>query len=86
VLDTVAATIRERNQVLRQVKTLTAEGRLSAYILTALPIVLAVALRLINPDYFELLTFGPGLVISGVAAALLVVGALWFRKLCQLVY
>jgi tight adherence protein B len=86
VLDTVAATIRERNQVMRQVRTLTAEGRLSAYILTALPIVLAVALRLINPDYFHLLTFGPGLVISAVAVALLAIGALWFRKLCQLTY
>jgi tight adherence protein B len=86
VLDTVAATIRERNQVIRQVRTLTAEGRLSAYILTALPIVLAFALRLINPGYFELLTFGPGLWISVTAVALLVVGGLWFRKLCQLVY
>ena len=82
----MAATIRERNQVMRQVRTLTAEGRLSAYILTALPVVLAVALRLINPGYFHLLTFGPGLVISGVAVALLAVGALWFRKLCQLTY
>jgi tight adherence protein B len=86
VLDTVAATIRERNQVMRQVKTLTAEGRLSAYILTALPVVLAVALRLINPGYFELLTHGVGLAISATAAGLLVVGALWFRKLCQLDY
>lgn len=86
VLDTVAGTIRERNQVMRQVKTLTAEGRLSAYILLALPVVLAGALRLINPGYFELLTFGPGLVLSGVAVVMLVLGALWFRKLCQLVY
>ena len=59
VLDTVAETIRERNQVMRQVKSLTAEGRLSAYILLALPIVLAGALRLINPTYFVLLTSGP---------------------------
>ncbi|HUP75250.1 MAG TPA: VWA domain-containing protein [Acidimicrobiales bacterium] len=86
VLDTVAATIRERNQTMRQVKTLTAEGRLSAYILTALPIVLAAALRVVNPSYFKLLTFGPGLYISGVAIALLVVGAVWFRKQCQLDY
>ncbi len=86
VLDTVAETIRERNQVMRQVKTLTAEGRLSAYILLALPIVLAGALRLINPGYFELLTFGPGLILSGAAVVMLVLGALWFRKLVQFVY
>ena len=86
VLDTVGTTIRERNQVMRHVKTLTAEGRLSAYILTALPVVLAGALRLTNPRYFRLLTFGPGLYISAAAIAMLVVGALWFRKLCQLDY
>ena len=79
-------TIRERNQVMRQVKSLTAEGRLSAYILLALPIVLAGALRLINPTYFVLLTSGPGLFLAGAAVVMLVVGALWFRKLCKLEY
>jgi tight adherence protein B len=86
VLDTVASTIRERNQVMRQVKTLTAEGRLSAYILLALPVVLAGALRLINPDYFVLFTSGPGLLLAGFAVAMLAGGALWFHKLCQLEY
>ena len=86
VLDTVAGTIRERNQVLRQVKTLTAEGRLSAYILLALPVLLAAALRLINPSYFVLLTSGPGLLLAGVSVVMLGIGALWFRKLCKLEY
>jgi tight adherence protein B len=86
VLDTVAGTIRERNQVLRQVKSLTAEGRLSAYILLALPVVLAGALRLINPTYFVLLTSGPGLVLSGASVVMLALGALWFHKLCKLEY
>jgi tight adherence protein B len=86
VLDTVGTTIRERNQVMRHVRTLTAEGRLSAYILIGLPLLLALALRLINPEYFELLTYGPGLVMSGVGALMLVAGAFWFRKLCRLDY
>jgi tight adherence protein B len=86
VLDNVAATIRERDQVLRQVKTLTAEGRLSAYVLIALPVALAGVMWLINPGYVGLLTSGVGLLLSGAAVVLLVVGALWFRKLCQLEY
>jgi tight adherence protein B len=86
VLDNVAATIRERDQVLRQVKTLTAEGRLSAYVLIALPVALAGIMWLINPGYVGLLTSGVGLLLSGAAVVLLVVGALWFRKLCQLEY
>ena len=83
ILDTVAGTIRERNQLLRQVSALTAEGRLSAYILIALPFVLAALLRVINPEYFSLLTHGPGLYLSGLGVVMLTVGSLWFRKLCR---
>jgi tight adherence protein B len=86
VLDNVAATIRERDQVMRQVKTLTAEGRLSAYILIAMPVVLVGAMRLMNPDYLNLLGSGVGLLMSGVGVVMLILGALWFRKLCQLEY
>ena len=86
VLDTVSSTIRERNQVLRQVKALTAEGRFSAYVLLALPFVLAGAMHLLNPDYMHLLTFGIGLVMTAVAGIMLFIGALWFRALCKLEY
>lgn len=83
ILDTVGGTIRERNQLLRQVRALTAEGRLSAYILVALPFVLAGVMRLINPEYFSLLTHGTGLIMTGVGMAMITVGAVWFHKLCR---
>jgi tight adherence protein B len=83
IFDTVAATIRERAQLQRQVSALTAEGRLSAYVLTALPIVLAIALHVINPEYAEALTHGVGVLLAGGGVLLLVVGGLWFRKLCK---
>ena len=83
ILDTVAGTVRERAQILRQVRALTAEGRLSAYILLALPFVLAGIMRIVNPDYFLSLTRGSGLVMSLFGLGLLGVGALWFRKLCR---
>jgi tight adherence protein B len=86
VLDNVASTIRERNQVRRQVKALTAEGRISAYILLALPIFLAFAIRLINPSYFSALTYGLGLVMSIAGLVMMALGALWMRKLCRLEY
>src|SRR5262249_61112917 len=56
VLETTAETIRERQRVYRQMRALTAEGRLSGYILTALPIVVALAMRFINPKGFAQLT------------------------------
>ncbi len=50
VLDSTAETIRERQRVHRQVRALTAEGRLSGYILTALPVVVALAMRVHQPE------------------------------------
>jgi tight adherence protein B len=43
VLNGACATIRERQQLERQVQTLTAEGRMSAYVLTSLPVMLLLA-------------------------------------------
>lgn len=50
VLDGVSHTIRERAQIRRQIKSLAAEGRLSAYILMALPFVLGGFLAFTNPE------------------------------------
>lgn len=86
VLDNVAHTIRERTQLHRHVKALTAEGRLSAYILLALPPFLALALSVINPEYIAQLTHGPGLFMAAVGVVLMGVGALWFKALCKLQY
>jgi hypothetical protein len=71
VLDSVSATIRERGRIARQVRTLTAEGRLSARILIALPLLMLVWQWRANPDNFELLTYGVGLVALVVAGILM---------------
>jgi tight adherence protein B len=86
ILDNVAETIRERQRLQRQTRTLTAEGRMSAYVLTALPLVLALALAVINPAYLARLGSGAGLVLVGIAAALLVVGWIWMRRLTRLTF
>ena len=81
VLDQVSGTIRERGQIRRQVKALAAEGKLSAYILMALPFGVAGFLMMTNPGYLMKFTqslLGYGLL--GIAAVLLVVGGLWLRK------
>ena len=51
VLDQVGTTIRERNQVRRQVASLSAEGRLSGIILVVLPIALFLFFAFVRPDY-----------------------------------
>jgi tight adherence protein B len=81
ILHTVSATIRERQRMARQVDTLTAEGRLSARILTVLPIVMALWEWRANPTSFALLTHGPGLVALIVAGTCMVVGTIWVHKI-----
>lgn len=83
VLTTVADTIRERQQLQRQVQTLTAEGRMSAYVLTALPIVVVGALALINPDYFEPMKSSPGPAIVAGALILMAIGWIWMQRLIK---
>ena len=64
-LRTTAATLREREMLRRQVRALSAEGRLSAYILIALPVLLFVYSYFVNYDYVSLLwTTVMGIVMS----------------------
>ncbi len=81
VLTNVAATLRERERLRRQVQVLSAEGRLSGWILALLPMVFGLYLLLVRPDYLRpLWTTTVGLVMLGVAAVLMVVGTLWLRR------
>ena len=87
VLDRVSETIRARNHVKRQVKSLSAEGRLSAYVLFGLPIALAVMIKAMNPDYFApLLETMLGRTMIGAGVVLMTAGAFWLRKLVKVVY
>lgn len=62
ILDNIAFTIRERVRIKGEIRTLTAQARASSYIITGLPIFLALVLQAINPTYIApLLNFkGPG--------------------------
>jgi len=79
VLGQVSATIRERQRMARNVRTLTAEGRMSAKVLTALPVALALWQWRANPDTFALLFHGFGLVALIAAGIILALGSFWVR-------
>jgi tight adherence protein B len=83
VLDNVAETVRERHRMGRQIRTLTAEGRLSAYVLTALPLLLTLIIKLTNPNYFDPLRKSPGPTLIIVAAVLMITGWVWMRNLIK---
>ncbi len=87
LLDNVTTTIRDRRRVHRTIKSLTAEGRLSAIILFALPIVMFCFMAFANRTYFNTLThsLAGDLMLVG-AGTLMVVGGLWLRRIVRLLY
>jgi tight adherence protein B len=81
VLDAVSHTIRERNAIRRQVKALSAEGKLSAIVLMALPFGVTGFISLTNPAYLARFTESlVGYAMLGTAGLMLLVGALWLKK------
>jgi tight adherence protein B len=59
ILDTIGHTIRERVRIKGEINTLTAQGRISAWVITGLPIALAIIVTMINPTYMApIFTFG----------------------------
>ncbi len=84
LLLTVAATLREREFMRRHVRALSAEGRLSAYILGGLPPGFLVYLTLTKPDYVHPLYYTPmGWILCIVMAVLLSVGVFWMSKVAK---
>jgi Flp pilus assembly protein TadB len=84
VLLTISTTIRERAAMRRQVRALSAEGRLSAYILVALPLIVATWLFISSATYMRPLyttTFGE--VLLFLATGLIVIGALWMHRVIK---
>ncbi|MBI4261196.1 MAG: type II secretion system F family protein [Actinobacteria bacterium] len=85
ILDTVADTVRERDQIRRQIDVYSAEGRLSISILTALPFLVALYIAKVNPGYLNLLfSTRVGLVMLGTAGCLMAVGIAWMRKIVKI--
>jgi tight adherence protein B len=85
ILDTVADTLRERAMLRRQVRVLTAEGRLSAWVLALLPVAIGLYMAAVNPSYIGLLvTTTIGWVMLGTAIALMGLGILWMRKIVNI--
>jgi len=84
-LRTTAATLREREMLRRQVRALSAEGRLSAYILIALPILLLFYTMWVNYEYVSLLwTTFLGILMSIVGIIAMIIGIFWMRNVVRI--
>lgn len=85
VLDRVIENIRERQGLRRLVRTLTAQGRLSRWIVSALPVGLLLLISAINPTYMKpLFHHTSGKVILAVGAIMIVAGSLVIKKIVEI--
>ena len=87
IMDIIANTIREKDRVLRQIKALVSEGKLSAYVLIGLPIVIAIILSIINRSYISVLvTTKMGMGMLALAIVLMITGIMWILKIIKIEY
>jgi tight adherence protein B len=85
ILEKVAYTIRERFRIMGDLKTLTTSSRISAWLLCGLPIFVAVAVTVMNPDYMSVLWKDPrGHYLIGTAIGLQITGMFIVRKILDI--
>ncbi|KAA3639507.1 MAG: hypothetical protein DWP92_04560 [Armatimonadetes bacterium] len=84
VLQTTAETMVQRNRLRREMKALTAEGRISAIVLALMPIFLFGAISVLNPGYIEpLLESTIGVIIMVIGGLFILVGIYWMQKIVK---
>ena len=85
LLDKLAAIIRARFKLLGMIRVLASEGKLSAWILSALPFVLMALINFINPKFMSLLWTDPaGLIAVYISLSLMVLGIFWMWRIIQI--
>lgn len=85
VLEQVAGTIRERSEIKGQIRSLSAEGKMSAYVLMAMPVGVAFILAFINPGYLNVFVEKPlGLLMLASAIVMFTVGGFWMSRVVKI--
>jgi tight adherence protein B len=85
IVESLADLIRERFKFRGKIRTLSAEGRMTAGVLIAIPFFVAIAVFLLNPEYIKLLyTERAGRLIIGIAAFMMVTGIVIIRKMIKI--
>jgi tight adherence protein B len=93
VLDTISFTIRERVRIKGEIRTLTAQGRLSGWIISLLPIALALVLLLINAEYIGQLfvradpmifSIPCGWIVIGIGLIMMIIGIIIIQKIVDI--
>ncbi len=85
IMDKIAYVIRERFKLRGRIKVLSAEGKLTAIVLAALPFLVIIALRFTNPNYINTLLSDPtGRIIAAIAGLMMVMGILIMKRMIHI--
>jgi tight adherence protein B len=85
ILERVATTIRDRFRILEDLKTLTAQSRISAWVLCSMPIFIALMMTVLNPEYMSVLWNDPrGQKLIAIALTMQLMGMLMVRKIINI--
>ena len=85
LLSKISSVIRGRFKLNRKVKTLSAEGRMSAWVLTLIPFALFIMIMITTPGYLEILTESPqGVKLVTVSCIGLIIGIYWLRRIIRI--
>jgi len=85
ILTNISQVIRERFKLQRHIKTISAEGRLSAKILGAMPVIMLGLLSVLNPSYAPLMFHSPeGIYYLKVGGVMMLIGIVWMQKIARI--
>ncbi|QOD02406.1 type II secretion system F family protein [Pseudarthrobacter sp. BIM B-2242] len=85
VLEQVAGTIRERSEIKGQIRALSGEGKMSAYILMAMPVGVAIMISFINPGYMDVFIEEPiGIAMLIASFIMFAIGGFWMSRIIKI--
>lgn len=85
ILEQIVKVVRGRFRFFRKVRTLSAEGRMSVWVLALIPLVLFAAISVTQPTYMPMLVHDPlGRKLIAIAAVLVFIGTLWIRSMLRI--
>jgi tight adherence protein B len=84
ILDTISHTIRERVRIKGEIQVLTAQGRVSGYIISALPLLIGVFISIVNPTYMNTLWAFPWIILPVCGFILMAVGFFTIMKIVNI--
>jgi tight adherence protein B len=85
VLDNITSTIRDRVKILGEIKTVTAQGRMSGWVISLLPVIMCLILCMMSPEKMNLLFTRPlGLLMLGIGMVMELIGIMLIRKVVRI--